>query len=167
MTTDVGVRLSIADALGRLMKDGLPFRFEAFDGSTAGPEDAPIKLRLLNERGLSYLMTAPGDLGFARAYVSGDLELEGVHPGNPYDAMVLIMSQLKFKVPSAPEMLADRPQPWLRQPQAPAAARGGAPAQVAPRDRGHCATTRSVTPRRSTTTTTSPTASTSSCSARR
>ncbi|KQV75232.1 cyclopropane-fatty-acyl-phospholipid synthase [Aeromicrobium sp. Root344] len=105
MTTDVGVRLSIADALGRLMKDGLPFRFEAFDGSIAGPEDAPIKLRLVNERGLSYLMTAPGDLGFARAYVSGDLELEGVHPGNPYDAMVLVMSQLKFKVPSAAEMV--------------------------------------------------------------
>ena len=105
MTTDVGVRLSIADALSRLMKDGLPFRFEAFDGSVGGPEDAPITLRLLNERGLAYLMTSPGDLGFARAYVSGDLELEGVHPGNPYDAMVLIMSQLRFKLPSAPEML--------------------------------------------------------------
>ena len=53
MTTDVGVRLSIADALGRLMKDGLPFRFEAFDGSVGGPEDAPITMRLLNERGLA------------------------------------------------------------------------------------------------------------------
>lgn len=105
MSVDVGVRLSIADALGKLMKADLPFRFEAFDGSVAGPEDAPFKMTLLNERGLSYLMTAPGDLGFARAYVSGDLELEGVHPGNPYDAMVLIMSQLKFKVPSAAEMV--------------------------------------------------------------
>ncbi len=105
MTTEVGIRLPIADALGRLMKDGLPFRFEAFDGSVGGPEDAPITLRLLNERGLAYLMTSPGDLGFARAYVSGDLELEGVHPGNPYDAMVLVMSQLRFKLPSAPEML--------------------------------------------------------------
>ncbi|MCW2840356.1 MAG: SAM-dependent methyltransferase [Aeromicrobium sp.] len=105
MTTDVGVRLSIADALGRLMKDGLPFRFEAFDGSSAGPVEAPFTLRLLNERGLSYLMTAPGDLGFARAYVAGDLELDGVHPGDPYDAMVLIMSQLRFKVPSAAEMV--------------------------------------------------------------
>jgi len=105
MTIDVGVRLSIADALARLMKDGLPFRFEAFDGSAAGPVDAPFTLRLLNERGLSYLMTAPGDLGFARAYVAGDLELEGIHPGNPYDAMVLIMSQLRFKVPSAAEMV--------------------------------------------------------------
>lgn len=105
MTTEVTVRLSIADALGRLMKEGLPFRFEAFDGSSAGPVDAPFTMRLLNERGLSYLMTAPGDLGFARAYVAGDLELEGVHPGDPYDAMVLIMSQLRFKVPSAAEML--------------------------------------------------------------
>lgn len=105
MTTDSAERLSIADALMRLMKDGLPFRFEAFDGSSAGPADAPIAIRLLNERGLSYLMTAPGDLGFARAYVAGDLEMDGVHPGNPYDAMVLIMSQLKFRVPSAPEMM--------------------------------------------------------------
>ncbi|AWB91126.1 SAM-dependent methyltransferase [Aeromicrobium chenweiae] len=105
MTTEVGVRLSIADALGRLMKDGLPFRFEAFDGSVAGPVDAPFTLRLLNERGLAYLMTAPGDLGFARAYVAGDLELDGIHPGDPYEAMVLIMSQLRFKVPSAAEML--------------------------------------------------------------
>jgi cyclopropane-fatty-acyl-phospholipid synthase len=87
------------------MKEGLPFRFEAFDGSSAGPTDAPFTLRLLNERGLSYLMTAPGDLGFARAYVAGDLELEGIHPGTPYEAMVLIMSQLRFKVPSAAEMV--------------------------------------------------------------
>ena len=105
MSVESGVRLSIADALGKLMKEGLPFRFEAFDGSSAGPVDAPFTLRLLNERGLSYLMTAPGDLGFARAYVAGDLELEGIHPGDPYDAMVLIMSQLRFKVPSAGEMV--------------------------------------------------------------
>jgi cyclopropane-fatty-acyl-phospholipid synthase len=105
MSVDVGVRLSIADALGKLMKEGLPFRFEAFDGSVAGPVDAPFTLRLLNERGLSYLMTAPGDLGFARAYVAGDLELDGIHPGDPYDAMVLIMSQLRFKVPMAAEMV--------------------------------------------------------------
>ena len=98
-------KLTIADALGRLMKDGLPFRFEAFDGSSAGPQDSPVKLTLTNERGLAYLMTAPGDLGFARAYVAGDLELEGVHPGDPYEAMKLVMSQLRFKVPSAAEML--------------------------------------------------------------
>ncbi len=80
MSVQIETRLTIADALERLMKDGMPFRFEAFDGSVSGPEDAPIRLRLLTERGLAYLMTAPGDLGFARAYVSGDLEVDGVHP---------------------------------------------------------------------------------------
>ena len=35
-------------------------------------------------------MTAPGDLGMVRAYVSGDLDLSGVHPGDPYDALVLL-----------------------------------------------------------------------------
>lgn len=105
MTVENDSRLTIADALGRLMRDGLPFRFEAFDGSAAGPEDSAITIRLSNERGLSYLMTAPGDLGFARAYVSGDLEVEGAHPGDPYEAMKLMMSHLRFKVPSAAEMV--------------------------------------------------------------
>jgi len=98
-------RLTIAEAFDRLLRDGMPIRFEAFDGSTLGPEDSRLRLRLLNERGLSYLMTAPGDLGFARAYVSGDLEVEGVHPGDPYDIMQALMSRLRFRVPSAPEML--------------------------------------------------------------
>lgn len=105
MTIDIGTRFTIADAFDRLMQDGLPFRFTAYDGSSAGPEDAKIQMRLLNERGLSYLMTAPGDLGFARAYVAGDLELDGAHPGNPYDAMVALQSQLKVKMPSPPEMI--------------------------------------------------------------
>lgn len=105
MTIDIGTRFTIADAFDRLMKDGLPFRFSAYDGSCAGPENASIHMRLLNERGLSYLMTAPGDLGFARAYVSGDLELDGAHPGNPYTAMVALQSQLKVRMPPPAEML--------------------------------------------------------------
>ena len=30
-------------------------------------------MRLINERALRYILTAPGDLGLARAYVAGDL----------------------------------------------------------------------------------------------
>jgi cyclopropane-fatty-acyl-phospholipid synthase len=107
MTIDVGARLTIADALSRLMKDGMPFRFEAYDGSSAGPsrEDAPFTLRLLNERGLAYLMTAPGDLGFGRAFVAGDLEADGISLGNPYEAMKLIQSRLTLKVPTPTELL--------------------------------------------------------------
>jgi cyclopropane-fatty-acyl-phospholipid synthase len=105
MSIATDTRLTIAEAFGRLLRDGMPIRFEAFDGSSIGPEDSKIKLRLRNERGLSYLMTAPGDLGFARAYVAGDLEVEGVHPGDPYEAMEALLNHMRFRVPSAAEML--------------------------------------------------------------
>ncbi|NYG60677.1 cyclopropane-fatty-acyl-phospholipid synthase [Nocardioides daedukensis] len=97
--------VTIAEAIESLLKDGVPVRFTAYDGSSAGPVDAAIGLHLKNERGLSYIMTAPGDLGMARAYVSGDLELSGCHPGNPHPAMSLLMSHLRFRRPSLSEGL--------------------------------------------------------------
>ncbi len=102
--------ITIGEAISRLMPAGVPFRFTAYDGSTAGPADSPIHLHLRNERGLSYLLTAPGDLGMARAYVSGDLTLEGVHPGDPYEAMLLLQRESGFKMPSAGRGVPDRPR---------------------------------------------------------
>ncbi|MGH3385841.1 MAG: class I SAM-dependent methyltransferase [Nocardioidaceae bacterium] len=80
----------IADAFAKLAPGALNFRFTAYDGSSAGPPDAPIGLHLRNQRGAAYLVTARGELGLARAYVAGDLELTGVHPGDPYDALRLL-----------------------------------------------------------------------------
>jgi cyclopropane-fatty-acyl-phospholipid synthase len=97
--------LRIGDAIGSLLRDGMPLGFTAYDGSTAGPADAEITLELLNERGLRYMLTAPGDLGLARAYIAGDLLVHGVHPGDPYDALVLLMNHLGFRRPSASEAL--------------------------------------------------------------
>ena len=103
--TQTDTTVSISEALGQLMPAGVPFHFTAYDGSSTGPENARIGLELLNKRGLSYLLTAPGDLGFACAYVAGDLALHGMHEGNPYEAMVLLMSQLQLKMPTPPEAL--------------------------------------------------------------
>ncbi|WP_307718962.1 class I SAM-dependent methyltransferase [Nocardioides sp. LS1] len=97
--------LSIGDAVASLLRDGMPVRFSAYDGSSAGPPDAEIELELKNQRGLSYLLTAPGDLGMARAYVSGDLAVNGVHPGNPYEALRLLQSHLRFRRPTPAEAL--------------------------------------------------------------
>ena len=58
--------IKIADAFDQLLKQPLPLRFTAYDGSASGPEDAPYGFDLRNERGLAYLMTAPGDLGLGR-----------------------------------------------------------------------------------------------------
>lgn len=90
----------IAEVIEHLVDGELPISFTAYDGSTAGPQDSEFGLALHNERGLRYLVTAPGDLGLARAHVSGDLDLVGVSPGDPYPAMVAMRHHLEFKFPN-------------------------------------------------------------------
>ncbi|MGH9115125.1 MAG: class I SAM-dependent methyltransferase [Acidimicrobiales bacterium] len=51
-------------------------RVRAWDGSSAGPEDAPATIEV-GRRALRHMLWAPGELGLARAYVSGDLDVEG------------------------------------------------------------------------------------------
>src|SRR6476646_4783224 len=73
----------IATALG-----GASVGVEAYDGSSSGPADAKVRLVLRSPKALSYLLTAPSQLGLARAYVSGELEIHG----DPYDALALVWS---------------------------------------------------------------------------
>jgi len=95
-------RLTLAEILEIFTAGNeLPLKFTAYDGSKAGPDDAQLGLNLRTPRGTTYLATAPGDLGLARAYVSGDLEPQGVHPGDPYDLLCALADKLDFKRPSA------------------------------------------------------------------
>ena len=94
-------KLKISEILELISDGNIPLRFTAYDDSTAGPEDARIGLNLKSPRGTTYLATAPGDLGMARAYVSGDLEATGVHPGDPYELLALMGDELHFRRPSA------------------------------------------------------------------
>ena len=98
-------RISVGDAITRLMPHGVPFRFTAYDGSSAGPEDSSIQVHLENRRGLSYLLTAPGDLGVARAYVSGDITMSGVPYGDPYDILMRMQHEAGIRVPPPLEAL--------------------------------------------------------------
>ncbi|MCH9667243.1 MAG: class I SAM-dependent methyltransferase [Actinomycetia bacterium] len=94
-------KLSLAEILEILAGGRLPLKFTAYDGSSAGPADATLGLDLRTPRGTTYLATAPGDLGLARAYVAGDLDLQGVHPGDPYDLLAALTKKLVFKRPRA------------------------------------------------------------------
>jgi cyclopropane-fatty-acyl-phospholipid synthase len=98
-------RITVAEAVTRLMPDGVPFRFTAYDGSSAGPDDSPIHVHLENRRGLSYLLTAPGDLGVVRAYVSGDISMSGVPFGDPYDVLMRMQHEAGIRVPAPSEAL--------------------------------------------------------------
>jgi len=92
--------MSIAEIVESVVAGPLPVRLVAYDGSSLGPTDAPRVLHLRTPRAAAYLATAPGDLGLARAYVAGDLAVEGVHPGDPYDLLV-DLSDLRFQRPTA------------------------------------------------------------------
>ncbi|MBA2445621.1 MAG: class I SAM-dependent methyltransferase, partial [Nocardioidaceae bacterium] len=114
--------MGAADIVIKLAEDPPPLRLTAWDASVAGPPDSAVHLHLTNQRALVSLLTAPGDLGLVRAYVAGDLELSGVHPGDPYLALQL-MQQWKLHRPS-PATVASLarsggPQ-WRLQPVRPA-----------------------------------------------
>jgi cyclopropane-fatty-acyl-phospholipid synthase len=68
--------------LETLLQTPMPIRLRAWDGSVAGPEDAPTMI-IRQKRALRRLMWQPNELGLARAYVSGDVDLEG----DLYDAL--------------------------------------------------------------------------------
>lgn len=80
--------MSVADVIEHMTDGEVPVRLTAWDGSSTG--DGPVHLHLATERALARMITAHGDLGLARAYLSGDLQVEGVHPGNPYEAMRML-----------------------------------------------------------------------------
>ena len=94
-------KFTLAEILEIFAAGQLPLKFTAYDGSTAGPDDAEVGLDLRTPRGTTYLATAPGELGFARAYVSGDLEPHGVHPGDPYELLRALAAKMDFKRPPA------------------------------------------------------------------
>jgi cyclopropane-fatty-acyl-phospholipid synthase len=82
--------LRLADILELMLEDPPPFRVTTYDGSSIGPADAWLNVHLATPRGAAYLATAPGSLGMARAYVAGDLEVNGIEPGNPYEMLKLL-----------------------------------------------------------------------------
>ena len=74
--TTPGVATEVAEALAPLVGGALPVRLSAWDGSSAGPADAPHVV-LRSPRALRRLLRHPGELGAAQAYVTGELDVEG------------------------------------------------------------------------------------------
>src|SRR5262245_42323787 len=71
---------TVADTLAPLIRatvnDEIPVTIAYWDGSRAGPSAAPWQLNI-SRRGLRRLLWAPNAVGLARAYVSGDISMDG------------------------------------------------------------------------------------------
>ncbi len=85
----MGARPQVAQVLTSIVAPGAPVGFDAFDGSTAGPPDAEIRLQFKDPRALNYIATAPSDLGLARAYVAGYMDVHG----DVYRALLLLSGE--------------------------------------------------------------------------
>jgi cyclopropane-fatty-acyl-phospholipid synthase len=60
-----------------LLGEDFPMRLRGWDGSESGPADSPATLVVRSPRALRRFLWSPNELGLGRAYVTGDLEIEG------------------------------------------------------------------------------------------
>ena len=74
MSTTVADKL--APLIHQLVNDEIPVKIACWDGSRAGPPAAPWQLNI-SKRGLRRLLWAPNEVGLARAYVTGDIDMGG------------------------------------------------------------------------------------------
>ncbi|WP_406330580.1 class I SAM-dependent methyltransferase [Streptomyces sp. NBC_00203] len=135
--------LRLKSLVEQLLGTPLPVRIRAWDGSVAGPPDAPA-LVVRNRKAVRRLLWKPGELGLARAWVAGDLGVEG----DLYAALDLVSGLLWERGEDA-RGVAEA----LRDPEVRAAVRGlvkmaGSPLPPAPpreevRGRRHLHTKRS------------------------
>ncbi|MDQ0863853.1 SAM-dependent methyltransferase [Arthrobacter globiformis] len=72
----------------------IPIRLRAWDGSEAGPEDAPL-IEFTSRRALRRILWAPGQLGLSRAYVAGEINAHG----DIFAAFAALSSVGKFAEP--------------------------------------------------------------------
>jgi hypothetical protein len=77
---DTGIRpvaVMLAPLFRTLLGDPVPLPVRFWDESRIGEPTGPATIVLRCPAALQRIVRAPGELGFARAYVSGDLDVEG------------------------------------------------------------------------------------------
>ena len=90
--TKTGVASRLAEALAIVLgTKEIPLRLHAWDGSEAGPADAPVVI-FRSRRALRRIVWSPGQLGLSRAYVAGDIDA----PGDIFTAFAALNSVGKF-----------------------------------------------------------------------
>jgi cyclopropane-fatty-acyl-phospholipid synthase len=86
----------VGEVFERLLGPRATVSITAYDGSGSGPADAPVAIEVRSPLALDYLMSSPGDLGLARAYVAGALEVHG----DLYTALHALSSQVDQLTPA-------------------------------------------------------------------
>lgn len=117
--------------LDELVGGDLRVRFEFWDGSALGPTDGTGTVVVRSPDALQRILWAPGELGFARAYVAGDLDPEG----DLFEILRALQAAMPKRRPSprafAAAALAARQLGLLQRPPPPP------PGEARPKGRRH------------------------------
>ncbi|MGD3109234.1 class I SAM-dependent methyltransferase [Streptomyces sp. YGL11-2] len=127
---DAAVRLT--KLAGEVLGAPFPVRIRAWDRSESGPPGAPV-LVVRNRRALRRLLFKPGELGLARAWVAGDIDIDG----DLYEALDRLAGLIWERGAAAPKPQRAAVLRALARPEIRAAARellslAGAPVPPAP-----------------------------------
>jgi cyclopropane-fatty-acyl-phospholipid synthase len=107
----------LAAAVAGFLGTDLPIAIDCYDGSHLGPSDSATRIVVRSPKALQYVLTGLGEIGFARAYVAGELEIDG----DIFEALALRDNLPDVKV---------TPRGSQRPEAAAASARGGAGARA-------------------------------------
>jgi cyclopropane-fatty-acyl-phospholipid synthase len=96
--------VKLAEIFEKVIGPEADIRFAAYDGSKAGPASADISIEVKSPAAVAYLAQAPGELGLARAYVSGHLDVQG----DMYDLLSRMWSLTINDIPASEKLAAIR-----------------------------------------------------------
>lgn len=70
--------MTIGQLLESMLGPDLPIHVAAYDGSEIGPTDSATRVRIVSPDAIRRIVTARGqEIGFSRAIIAGDIEVEG------------------------------------------------------------------------------------------
>ncbi|MEU7989829.1 class I SAM-dependent methyltransferase [Streptosporangium canum] len=96
--------MKLAEIFEKVIGPEADIRFAAYDGSKAGPPSADISIEVKSPAAVAYLAQAPGELGLARAYVSGHLDVQG----DMYNLLSRMWSLTINDIPTSEKLAAIR-----------------------------------------------------------
>ncbi|MET8334199.1 class I SAM-dependent methyltransferase [Streptosporangium canum] len=96
--------MKLAEIFEKVIGPEADIQFAAYDGSKAGPPSADISIEVKSPAAVAYLAQAPGELGLARAYVSGHLDVQG----DMYNLLSRMWSLTINDIPTSEKLAAIR-----------------------------------------------------------
>jgi cyclopropane-fatty-acyl-phospholipid synthase len=71
------MRTELKEIFTTLVDDDVPVAFRGYDGTVTGPRSPIATVEVRSPAAVGYIVTAPGELGLARAYITGAIEVHG------------------------------------------------------------------------------------------